>query len=187
MSVPGDEPGCVVVGGEVPQRAPQVLDGVESVHPQEVLLQGADEALGHAIALRLADEGGRALDAEEADLVLEVARQVVRAVVMAQREALGHVPLDRTEMAQHALADRLERLEAVAGGSGVAADALAGAVVDGDEDAGPALGQGDGLGHVGAPHHVHAVVLIVPSWARAVGRPTRCGASRPWAAITPAL
>src|SRR3712207_8667233 len=58
-------------------------------------------------------------------------------------------------MAQHALPDRLKRLEAVAGGGGMAADALAGAVVDGDEDPGPALGRGDGLGHVGAPHHVH--------------------------------
>ena len=35
------------------------------------------------------------------------------------------------------------------------ADAFAGAVVDGDEDPGPPLAQGDGLGHVGAPHHVH--------------------------------
>src|SRR3712207_8633864 len=35
------------------------------------------------------------------------------------------------------------------------ADAFAGAVVDRDEDARLALGQGDGLGHVGAPHDVH--------------------------------
>src|SRR3712207_9025049 len=53
------------------QPAVQVLDGVEAVHPQEVLIQGADEAFGDAVALRLADEGGRALDAEEADLVLD--------------------------------------------------------------------------------------------------------------------
>src|SRR3712207_5813256 len=65
------------------------------------------------------------------------------------------VPVDRTEVAQDALPDRLERLEAVAGARGMAADALAGAVVHRDEDPGPALGQGDGLGHVGAPHEVH--------------------------------
>src|SRR4051794_15817616 len=58
-------------------------------------------------------------------------------------------------MAQDALAHRLERLEAVAGASGMAADALAGAVVDGDEDPGPAFSEGHGLGHVGAPHHAH--------------------------------
>ena len=44
VAVSGDEPGGVVVGDEVLQPAVQVLDGVEAVHPQEVLLQGADEA-----------------------------------------------------------------------------------------------------------------------------------------------
>src|SRR3954454_25277898 len=98
------------------------------MHPQ-VLLQGADEALGDAVALGLADEGRRALDAEEGDLVLEVARHVVGAVVVPEGEALGRVPLDAAEVPQDALAHRLERLEAVAGAGGVAADALAGAVV----------------------------------------------------------
>src|ERR671929_1453994 len=76
-------------------------------------------------------------------------------MVVAQGEPLGAVPLDGAEMAQDALAHRLERLEAVAGAGGMAADALAGAVVDGNEDPGPALSEGHGLGHVGAPHHVH--------------------------------
>ena len=100
-------------------------------------------------------EGGRALDAEEADLVLEVAGHVVRAMVVADSETLGRVPLDASEVAQHALAHRLERLEAVAGAGGMAADALAGAVVDGNEHSGPAFAQGHGLGHVGPPHGVH--------------------------------
>src|SRR5215210_6339397 len=153
--MPGDEPSGVVVGDEIPQRAAKLFDGVEGVHPKEVLLQGADEAFRDAVALRLADEGRRALDAEEPDLALEVARHVVRAVVVAQGEPLGDAAADRAEVAQAALTDRLERLEAVAGRGGVAADALAGAVVDRDEDARLSLGQGDGLGHVGAPHHVH--------------------------------
>src|SRR5829696_3067882 len=108
-----------------------------------------------ATALGLADEGGRALEAEEGDLVLEVTGQVVRAVIVAEGEALGHVLLDAAEVAQHPLAYRLERLEAVAGARGMAADTLAGAVIDGDEHPGPALLEGHGLGHVGAPHHVH--------------------------------
>src|SRR3954465_11935445 len=61
-------------------------------------------------------------------LVLEAARHLVRAVVGAQREALGDLSLDAAEMAQDALAHRLERLEAVAGARGMAADAFAGAV-----------------------------------------------------------
>ena len=72
VAVPGDEPGGVVVGDEVLQPAPQVFDGVEGVHPEEVLFEGADEAFRDAVALRLADEGGRALEAKEGDLVLEV-------------------------------------------------------------------------------------------------------------------
>src|SRR5918998_3572063 len=137
VPVPGDEPGGVAVGDEVLQSAAQLFDGVEGLHPQEVLLEGADEALRDAVALRLADEGGRALDAEEADLGLEVARQVVGAVVVAQRQAVGCAAVDGAEAAQDALTHRLERLEAVAGAGGMAADALAGAVVDGDEDPGP--------------------------------------------------
>jgi hypothetical protein len=120
------------------------------------LLGRADEALGDAIALRLADEGRRALDAEEADLGLEVARRVVRAAVVAQRQAVGGAARDGAEVAPHTSADRLERLEAVARGGGMNADALAGAVVRGDEDARLALGEGDGLGHVGAPHGIDA-------------------------------
>ena len=50
----GDEPSGVVVGDEVLQRAAKLFDGVEGVHPEEVLLQGADEAFRDAVALRLA-------------------------------------------------------------------------------------------------------------------------------------
>ena len=108
------------MGDEVPQSASQPLDGVESVPPEEVLLEGADEALGDAVALRLADEGGRALDAEEADLRLEVASQIARAVVVAQRQAFGRAAVEGAEVAQHALPDRLERFEAVARMGGMA-------------------------------------------------------------------
>src|SRR3954466_254474 len=125
------------------------------MHPEEVLLQGADEAFGDAVALGLADEGGRALDAKKGDLVLEVAGHVVRAVVVAEGETLGRALLDAAEVAQHALAHRLERLEAVTGAGDMVADALAGAVVDGNEHPGPAISDGHGLGHVGPPHGVH--------------------------------
>src|SRR4051812_15963300 len=76
-------------------------------------------------------------------------------MVVAEGETLGHILLDPAEVTQHALAHRLECLEAVAGAGGMVADALAGAVVDGNEHPGPPLAQGDGLGHVGAPHYVH--------------------------------
>ena len=49
VAVTRDEPSGVVVGNELLQPAAQVLDGVEGVHPQEVLFEGADEALGDAV------------------------------------------------------------------------------------------------------------------------------------------
>ena len=54
VAVPGDETGGVVVGDEVLQPASQLFDGVEGVHPGEVLFQGSDEAFGDAVALGLA-------------------------------------------------------------------------------------------------------------------------------------
>jgi hypothetical protein len=54
--VPLDQPSGVVGLAEVEQRPAKLLDGVEGLHPQEVLLQRADEALGAAVALRCADE-----------------------------------------------------------------------------------------------------------------------------------
>ena len=52
--MPGDEPGGVVMGDVVLQPAAQFLDGVEGVHPEEILFQGADDAFRDAVALRLA-------------------------------------------------------------------------------------------------------------------------------------
>ncbi len=48
-AVPFDQPGGVVGFAELEQRAAQVLDAVEAVHPEEVLLQGADEALAQPL------------------------------------------------------------------------------------------------------------------------------------------
>ena len=54
VAVAGDEPGGVVVGHEVPQPLAQPFDGLEGVHPEEVLFQGADEAFRDAVTLGLA-------------------------------------------------------------------------------------------------------------------------------------
>ena len=67
--------------------------------------------------------------------------------------------------------------------------AFAVAVVDGDEDVGHALAQGDGLGHVGTPQDVHGLGGDrVPSCILSGRLRTRCGAGRerqpaprPWA------
>src|SRR5512144_1108287 len=145
-------------------------------HPQEVFLECTDEALSDAVAFGLAHEGRRGLDAEEGDLALEVVGHIVRSVVVPEHEAGGHVLADGPEVPAHTLADRLQGLEAVGALVGVDADAFTVAVIDGDEDVGHALGQGDALGHIGAPQDVHglrgddAVVRPVRSLADPVRR-----------------
>src|SRR3954451_5541034 len=91
-SVAFDQPAVVVGLAEREQRLTEFLDGLEGPHPQQVLLQGADEPLGAAIALRGADKGRRTLDAEEGQFSLKVTRQVLRAVIVAHRQAAGPVP-----------------------------------------------------------------------------------------------
>ena len=99
-------------------------------------------------------------------------------VVVADGQAAGGVLRERPEVAAHALADRLESLEACCPRRGVDPDAFGRAMVDGDEHRGLPLA-GPGRGQVGAPHLVHRSGIMVPSWLRGPrGAPTREGASR---------
>ena len=43
---------------ELKECLPKLLDSVEGPHPQQLLLQGSDEPLSHAVALRGFDEDG---------------------------------------------------------------------------------------------------------------------------------
>lgn len=78
-----DQPLLVVAPLEGGQGRLEVGEGGERLDPQEVLFQGADEALGAAVALGLPDVGGRAGDAEIRQLLLEGGRAIDAAVVVA--------------------------------------------------------------------------------------------------------
>src|SRR3954452_22320939 len=151
-----DDPGLVVGLPEPLQCQPQFLDRLEAPQPQQVLLERTDEPLGAAVALGLADEGRRALHAEEADLHLEVVADVLAAVIVAEPQSGGDVPAEGTVAPTDGLPDRLEGLEAVRAPAGVDAQALGRAVVDGDEHRRLALA-GRHRGHVGPPHGVDPV------------------------------
>ena len=84
-----EDPVPVVLVLEGVEDAAEVLDGVEAPEPEQVLLEDADEALDSAVALGLADEGRRTLQAEEVELVLEVVGHELRAVIVAQAETAG--------------------------------------------------------------------------------------------------
>ena len=50
---------CIQADAEpVQQRAPQLLDGVESLHPEQLLLERANGALDAAVSLRRTHECG---------------------------------------------------------------------------------------------------------------------------------
>src|SRR3954447_12635812 len=122
--MPFDEPGRVVDIPKDEQRLTELLDGVEGAHPEQVLLQGADEALGAAVPLGSPHKGRRALDAKEGQLLLEGVGHILAPVIVPHGETAPDPLSKAAEAAPHALADRLERLEAGRPAGGMDADAL---------------------------------------------------------------
>src|SRR4051794_19112020 len=122
--MPFDEPGCVVDLAKDQQGLTEVLDGIEGPHPEQVLLQGPDEALGAAVPLGSPHEGGRARDAEEGKFLLESIGHVLAPVIVPHGKTACDLFGESAEAAPHALADRLERLEAGSPARGMDADAL---------------------------------------------------------------
>ena len=124
VAVALDQPLLVVAVLEREQREAQLLDRLERLHPEQLLLERADEALGAAVALRCGHERRSRADAEEAQLALEVVAEVLVAVVVAQAEPGGDARPVAAVVRPQPLAERLERLEARAGASRVDAAAL---------------------------------------------------------------
>src|SRR5207248_2552747 len=123
---------------------------------QQVFLEGTDEPLGTAVALGRPDEGGRTLDPEEGDLLLEVVRHVLRSMVVPHGEAAGARLAEPTEALPHALPDRLQGVEAGSLRMRVDPDTFGGAMIDRDEHRRLTLA-GDRRRQIGAPHRVDRV------------------------------
>ncbi len=109
--MPLDQPIGVVGFAEIEEHLTEFLDRFESAEPKQVFLQRADEALGATVALWRTDKGGRALNAEERDLLLEVVRHVLRAVVVTHGEATGDILGEPPEVPPHTLSDGVQGLE----------------------------------------------------------------------------
>src|SRR4051794_20607626 len=122
--MPFDQPGGVVALPKDEQCLTELLDGVEGAHPEQVLLQGPDEALRTAVPLRRPHEGRRACDAQEGKLLLEGVGHVLAPVIVPHGETARDLFGESAEAAPHTLADRLERLEAGSPARGMDADAL---------------------------------------------------------------
>jgi hypothetical protein len=165
--VPLDQPGRVVCFPERKQRLTQLLDRFEASNPEQVLLQRADEPFGAAIAVRRADESGRAFDAQEREFLLEVVRHVLRSVIVPHREPAGDVGGEAAEIPPHALTDRFQGLKPRGLRIGVDTDAFSGAMIHRDEHGRRALA-GERGRQIGAPHGVDRLRndgAVVAAWA----------------------
>src|SRR6476469_5574534 len=94
-------------------------------------------------------------------------RHVLRTVIVSHREAVRDVGREAAEVTAHALADRLQSLEACGSRMGVNADALSGTMIHRDEDRRRPF-TGEGGGKVGAPHGVEGVRddgAVMAAWA----------------------
>ena len=94
VPVPLAQPACVASLRELANFPGQILDGVEVPDTQDLLLNRADQPLGHAISLRPAHERRRTLDAEETYFALEVRGGLVRVVVVPQDETFRAVGVE---------------------------------------------------------------------------------------------
>ncbi len=150
---PPDDPVLVEAVPEFAQCGVELCAGAEAPQPEQLLLQGADEALDAPVALGLADEGRALLDAEGPELVLEGVGDELGAMVVAKARALCDADLVVAPGGPDRLSQALDGLESRAPRRGTDAQALAGAVVDEDEDGGVAL-----VGE--APGGVDAVGLL---------------------------
>src|SRR5690349_3430300 len=177
IAEPLQAPLRIVAGDERGDRGADLLGGAEDPAPDRLLLERAEEALDHAIALRLANKGVAQADAPVRELLGEVVRDVLWTMIGAHRDATRGTRADRAAAAAagHRLRDRLEGGEATAIARHVMADHLGIEMIERGEDPYPPVL--DRLYHagVGAPEHIGCVgqdgaVMIVGRARRAAKR-----------------
>ena len=76
------DPLLIVALLEFDQGLPKLFNRGKGMHPQEILLEQANKAFDASVALGLSHEGGRRLDAEKIQFVLEVIRYIDRAMIV---------------------------------------------------------------------------------------------------------
>ena len=142
----------------------------------DLFLQRAIEPLGDAVGLGLGDEGVGRLDAPELDLVGEVVRQILGAVIHPQGQPPSRAGRGRAIQPGKPHGDRLQGGEAVAALADMPADTLGVPMLDGGEDPAPAVVHREHPNAIGAPHEVRGmsddltVMGIAATAAAAMGR-----------------
>src|SRR5450830_814821 len=152
-----DEPLVVVKIDERGNMCPSLLEILEIEEPEAFLLHRSHEALGHAVALGLGDEGVGEFDSEPARLAFEDVRCVLGAPVQPQLQPGGDGAGISAEVLGDALLDGLERRETIADLGHMVADDLDRGVVYRAKEPAPAIPARVETRPVRAPHLVRSV------------------------------
>src|SRR5512144_2898756 len=157
----------LVVAIEVdPDGGADVFDVLEDAAEDDLLLQRADEALGNAVGLGLADEGEAGRHAEEGQLVLEVPGHEGTAVVVTHQHPACGIGADGSEDLADGQRQRLGGGATVAVLGDMPAETLGVPVLGDDEQRDIAVVRRRDDGAVGPPHDVRrlggdrAVVVV---------------------------
>src|SRR3954447_10347884 len=108
VSEPFQSPQCIVALHEGTHRSSDFGSSAEGSAPDGLLLEGPEEPLDDAVALRLVREGIAQRYAPVTNLTGEVVGRVLRPVVQTQRDAAGVVGAACAEPGSDRLADRLQ-------------------------------------------------------------------------------
>jgi len=166
----------IVAFNEFADGGSHLLEVSEDPAVDHLLLEGSVEPLRNSVRFRFLHEPEARRDPPEADLLLEVIRQALAAVIHPKRQPARHLGLDRTENPLQALGDRLERGKAAPDLAHVSSYALRVPVLDGREDPHPAVVQREHPCAVCPRHHVRrerndlTVVRVRGALAYPVGR-----------------
>lgn len=149
-----EPPGRVVPLHERGHGGAYLLKILKDAPVDHLLLERAIPPLRHAVGFRFLDKSVAGADAPVPDLVEEVVRQVLAAVIHPQCEPPGDVGVECAIEAQEPLRDRLERREAAPDLTHMPPHALRVPVLDGREDPDPPGVPREHPHAVGPPHHV---------------------------------
>ena len=120
-----EDPVLVESLGELAKGEVELLDGLEGPDPQDLLFERADEPLDAAAPLRLPDEGGAGLDADDLELILEGVGDELASVVVSERGSGGDADLVVALGVPDGLPQALDGLEAGSSPCRVCPEALA--------------------------------------------------------------
>src|SRR5450756_511787 len=142
---------------EQPHGGSNVSDSLVDAAIDDLLLEGSEEAFGHAIGLGLADEGKARGHAPELDLVLEVIGHELAPVIVAKRDTPSYTGGGGAERGLDCHADGLSGGVAIADLGDVPSHPFGIPVLEDGEEPDFAVLHGRDLCRVGAPHQVRRV------------------------------